>query len=130
MSQTEVIRQILARAERVVTVGNAQLRLQVPALPDALAIRERVFEATALRGERGEGDDIDEAEVRAWTDLSVAAIAACLEGVDEETAGRLLLAAGDDSELAHEAVRLCLRLEPTEAGEAGEEGAQTDEDPT
>ena len=128
MSQTELIRQIIESAERVVTVGDVELRLRVPSLPDALAIRERVFEATALRGERGEGDGIGEAEVRAWTDLSVTAIAACLEGVDEETAGRLLLAVGDDSELAHEAVRLCLRLD--EAGEADEEGAQTDEDPT
>ena len=98
-TQAEVIRDLITR-ERVVVVEGATLKLRVPDVAAAQAVRQQAIQ---LR-DTDQGD-----EVAASLLLAGAAVAACVAGVDnsEDGARLVLVTGGEVGELAQTALTLC-----------------------
>ena len=106
MDQIDVIDSILA-IERTVMVCGQQLVLRPPTEAAARQLRKlQVSMAPSLR------DDEAEQDLEQLADLSLtlagSAVSACIEGLDESRAIRLVLVTGGESgELARAALELC-----------------------
>ena len=97
-TQVNLIRKLLSR-ERVIKVGDDELRLSVPSVAAAIAVRQRTAELQ---------DAKDDGVVAAGLKITTAAVAACIDGLKEDDAARLVLATGGEfGDLAREAMSLC-----------------------
>ena len=86
----------------VVVVDGVDITLQVPDLVDAKALR------TIALGFGKEKEDDPKALASGAMEMGIHAVAACIPGLDLETAGKLLLISGGEmGELARAAMSLC-----------------------
>ena len=97
-SQADVIRELIAR-ERTVTVDGTHIRLRIPDVATATAVRQLAVDAQ---------DTSDADAVAISLAMAGAAVAACVEGLDEEAGVRAVLVSGGElGDLASTVLKLC-----------------------